>query len=328
MRYPNTYFCKKTSTPPVIDGKLDDLCWKDASWTEDFVDIQGDSHTKPRFRTRAKMLWDDDFLYVAAELEEPHVNGFLTEKNSVIFHDNDFEVFIDPDGDNHNYYEFEINALNTIWELTLPRPYRAGGNAVLGTNLEGLKSAVHIYGTLNDPSDTDNSWSLEIAFPWSELASYAVGKNCPPKDADKWRMNFSRVEWMFDIIDGRYTKVPKGKSPEDNWVWSPQGVVDMHRPWHWGVVQFCEEEPLNLHKDPIIEKQLQLMYLYELQHKRISEGLELITDLSNLDLPFDIGDLEVKQDSKEKWYTEISCLDLEGNLVLCRVDHQQHFSVG
>ena len=50
----------------------------------------------------------------------------LTEHDSVIFQDNDFEVFIDPDGDNHNYYEIEINALNTEWDLRLPKPYRDG----------------------------------------------------------------------------------------------------------------------------------------------------------------------------------------------------------
>jgi hypothetical protein len=43
-----------------------------------------------------KMLWDDDALYVGAWLEEPQVVATLTEKNSVIFHDNDFEVFINP----------------------------------------------------------------------------------------------------------------------------------------------------------------------------------------------------------------------------------------
>jgi hypothetical protein len=326
MRYPNTYFCRKCETPPVIDGKLDDHCWDEAPWTEDFVDIEGDDKEKPRFRTRAKMLWDEDYLYIAAELEEPHVNGFLTEKNSIIFHDNDFEVFIDPDGDNHNYYEFEMNALNTIWELTLPRPYRAGGDAVLGTNLDGLKSAVHIEGTLNDPSDTDKYWSLEIAFPWAGLAKFAGKMDCPPGIGDKWRMNFSRVEWMYDIIDGSYQKIPKETSPEDNWVWSPQGVVNMHIPWHWGVVQFCEEISESSGKDPLIETELKLMYIYELQHQRLDDGLELLTELADEDVPFEQGDLEICTDSDGNWYAEMSCEDLNGNTVRCRVDHLQHFT--
>ena len=99
------------------------------------------------------MLWDDTYLYVAALLEEPHVWGTLTKHDSVIFHDNDFEIFIDPDGDNHEYYEIEINALNTEWDLFLKKPYRDGGPAINEWEIPGLKTAVHVDGTLNNPSD-------------------------------------------------------------------------------------------------------------------------------------------------------------------------------
>jgi hypothetical protein len=74
-----------------------------------------------------KMVWDDEYLYVAAEMEEPDIWATLTERDSVIFHDNDFEVFIDPDGDTHAYYELEVNALATAWDLMLLKPYRDGG---------------------------------------------------------------------------------------------------------------------------------------------------------------------------------------------------------
>jgi hypothetical protein len=153
----------------------------------------------------------------------------------VIFQDNDFEVFIDPNGDNHEYYEFEINALNTGWDLVLTRPYKDGGKAINSWEIPGLKTAIHIQGTLNDPRDTDKGWSLEIAFPWKVLAELAY-KPAPPKDGDQWRINFSRVEWQHSVADGKYRKVP-GKM-EDNWVWAPQGVIDMHRPETWGYVQF------------------------------------------------------------------------------------------
>ena len=115
--------------PIQIDGRLDEDAWKTAPWTDPFVDIEGDVRPRPRFQTRAKMLWDDTYFYVAALLEEPHVWGTLTKHDSVIFHDNDFEIFIDPDGDNHEYYEIEINALNTEWDLFLKKPYRDGGPA-------------------------------------------------------------------------------------------------------------------------------------------------------------------------------------------------------
>jgi hypothetical protein len=66
-------------------------------------------------------------------------------------------------------------------------------------------------------------------------------RKTPPKDEEQWRVNFSRVEWQFEIKDGKYVKLPKTK--EDNWVWSPQGIIDMHRPERWGYVQFSTGRP-------------------------------------------------------------------------------------
>ncbi|MBI5768466.1 MAG: carbohydrate-binding family 9-like protein [Verrucomicrobia bacterium] len=236
---PHDYVARHTATPIVIDGKLDDPAWAAAPWTTDFADIEGDAKPRPRFRTHAKILWDDTYLYIAAELEEPHLWGKLTEHDAVIFNDPDFEVFVDPDGDTHAYYEFELNALNTGWDLFLPRPYIDGGKARNDWAIPGLKSAVHLRGTLNDPRDTDTGWTLELAFPWTAFAPPATLATAAPRapaDGAVWRINFSRVEWQITTTGGRYEKVPK--TPEDNWVWSPQGVIDMHRPEMWGRVLF------------------------------------------------------------------------------------------
>ena len=156
------------------------------------------------------MLWDADYLYIGAELREPHVWGTLTEHDSVIFHDNDFEVFIDPNGDNHEYYEFEINALGTSWDLFLPKPYKDDGKAMNGWEIAGLKSAVFLDGTLNDPRDTDRGWSVEIALPWRSLGEQAR-RPAPPRDGDQWRVNFSRVQWPFDY-DGRDVPQAAGRA--------------------------------------------------------------------------------------------------------------------
>ena len=233
--HPKGYVCYRAPAPVTIDGDLKDAAWDAAPWTDAFVDIEGDKRPKPRFRTRVKMLWDDEALYIAAEFEEPHVWGTLKEHDSVIFIDNDFEVFLDPDGDNHLYGELEVNALNTTWDLLLTKPYRDGGKAVNAWEISGLKTAVKIDGTVNDPRDTDKGWTLEIKWPWKGLKELA-GVAMPPKDGDQWRINFSRVEWDAEIADGKYKKV-KDK-PEHNWVWSPQGVIDMHRPERWGYLQF------------------------------------------------------------------------------------------
>ena len=127
---PKGYVCYRANAPFTIDGDLSKPTWDAAPWTDDFVDIEGDKQPAPPLRTRVKMLWDDEYFYIGALMEEPHVWATLTEHDSVIFQDNDFEVFIDPDGDNHDYYEVEINALNTIWDLRLVKPYRDGGPAL------------------------------------------------------------------------------------------------------------------------------------------------------------------------------------------------------
>ncbi len=236
-----TYACGPATAAVTIDGRLDDSAWSEAPWTEDFLDIQGHTLPAPRLRTRAKMLWDADYFYVAARLGEPHVWGTLTERDAVIYHDNDFEVFIDPDGDNHLYYELEINALGTEWDLLLVKPYRDGAPAVNAWDIQGLKSAVHIEGTLNDPSDLDQGWTVEIAIPWAVLGQCA-GRPAPPVAGDIWRVNFSRVQWRTRIDQGQYLKLTDeqtGKNlPEDNWVWSPQGLIAMHYPEQWGEVLF------------------------------------------------------------------------------------------
>lgn len=233
---PRRYTCVPAAVAPVIDGRLDDEAWRAVPWTDDFVDIEGAARPAPRFRTRAKMLWDGDYLYVGAQLDEPHVWATLRTHDSVIFHDNDFEVFIDPNGDALEYYEFEINALNTTWDLFLPKPYKQGGKASNAWEIPGLKSAVHVDGTLNDASDVDRGWSVEIAFPWKALAEYAH-TSTPPKPGDRWRINFSRVEWRHEVVDGQYRKVAGTR--EDNWVWSPQHRIDMHWPQYWGKVEFA-----------------------------------------------------------------------------------------
>jgi hypothetical protein len=261
---PQGYVCHRASTPLVVDGRIDEASWAAAPWTADFQDIEGSAKPKPTFRTRAKMLWDDTYLYVAAEMEEPHVWATLTKRDSVIFQDPDFEVFIDPDGDNHEYYEFEMNALNTVWDLFMDKPYKDGGKALDSWDIAGLKSAVHVRGTLNKASDQDQGWTLEIAFPWKALATHAH-RSAPPQEGDQWHVGFSRVEWDIETKENGYIKVP-GRA-EHNWVWSPQGIVDMHRPERWGRVQFTSKPPgtVTFQRDPAEIAKDALMGVYHAQ---------------------------------------------------------------
>ena len=171
---PRRYVAYRTASRPTIDGKLDEAAWAAAAWTDAFVDIEGDRRPRPRFATRAKMLWDDEHFYVAAEMEEPDLWGTLTVRDSVIFHDNDFEIFIDPDGDTHAYYELEVNALehgvgsDAAEAVSRRRP----GDRRAGTSL-ACRSASIVRGTLNRPGDRDDGWTVEIAMPWRILREAA-----------------------------------------------------------------------------------------------------------------------------------------------------------
>ncbi len=254
--HPKRYICQFIEEPIIIDGKLESKEWASASWTEDFVDIEGSLKSIPSLQTKAKMAWDSQYFYVGAILYDPHIWATLTERDAIMYHDDDFEIFIDPDGDGHNYLEFEMNAFNAIWDLLMLYPYYIddGRNYLMNYDIRGIKSAVHIEGSINQPDDQDKYWSVEVAIPWQTFEDLMV-RGGIPETGDQWRINFSRVDWTMSIEDDRYTKVKKKNRPlpEANWVWSPIGYINMHKPELWGYVQFEKEAGVQF-KEREIEK--------------------------------------------------------------------------
>jgi len=236
-----SYIAYHTSENIKIDGNDADASWSKVDWTDLFIDIEGVK--KPTYNTQVKMLWDDTYFYILAKMEEPHVWADIKDHDAIVFYNNDFEVFVDPDGDTFNYYEIEVNAINTVWDLFISKPYRETNVVLNDWTATGLKSVVTIDGTLNNPIDTDKGWMLEMAIPWSVYKKAYFEKNVP-KD-DFWRVNFSRVNWDYQISDGTYERKKDSTDkylPEYNWVWSPQGVINMHEPEKWGYVYFSSKE--------------------------------------------------------------------------------------
>ena len=120
-----------------------------------------------------------------------------------------------------------------------------GGRAQLKWDIKGLKSAVSVDGTVNDAKDKDKRWIVEIAIPFASLATEDV-QPVMPADGSEWRINFSRVNWQHEVgQDGRYSRKRNTKTgkiiPEYNWVWSPQGIINMHYPEYWGKLLFRDE---------------------------------------------------------------------------------------
>ncbi len=240
---PKKYTCYKINKEIIIDGIINEDIWEEAVWSDEFQDIEGNSKPTPYQSTKMKMLWDDKHLYIAALLEEEHIWGTLKQRDTIIFQDNDFEVFIEPNGDTHNYYEIEVNVLNTIFDLMLVKPYRDGGPLIIPWDAPEMKSAIKINGTLNDNRDTDKSWTVEMAIPWKYI-NEQKSKNLTPELGEIWRINFSRVQYQLDTVGFGYKRVikPNGKvKGPDNWVWSPQGIVNMHYPEMWGYLILTEK---------------------------------------------------------------------------------------
>lgn len=206
---PRTYDAYRTNGL-ILDGKLDDPDWLAAKPSVPFADISVD--TLGAKETTVKMLWDDDYFYVGATIIEDKIVANLKQRDTIIWKENDFEVFLDPDNDCQSYFEIEINAIGTIMDLMMNKPYSEGGNFYMPWDCPGL---------IVETSCDDKAWYAEFAIP---RKSVMVGFT-KPEDLPFWRVNFSRVEWM------RADK-------EENWVWSPTGKIDMHMPERWGYVYF------------------------------------------------------------------------------------------
>jgi len=262
-----SYTCYYTSEPIQVDGKLNESAWEKAPRSHRLVDMV--TGQPGFFDTRMAALWDENYLYIGYWLEEPFVEAHLTERNSIIFQESDVEVFIDG-GD--CYYELEINALGTmydvmfIWRDAYSRGsrfdvpefdlydrevYTFGGDydriassfwkgthprgtrwAFLDWNFPGLKANVHVDGTINDHSDIDKGWTVEIVLSWSGMSWLANGRSLPPKDGDTWRIFFGRFQKLMNA--GQEVQ------PHPAWVLSPHGVYDTHMPECFPYVTFSK----------------------------------------------------------------------------------------
>ncbi len=256
------YNAYRIKIKPNIDGRLDEPAWEVAPKSLPFRDLI--SGTETIHDTRVAVLWDDECLYVAYWVEEPNVQATLTERDAKIYQDNDVELFI---AGRDTYYEFEINAFGTIYEVFFiwEESYKKGGyDTIAGLSPDepgripfhgvgykphprgprigywnwdfpGLQSAVFVDGTINNDQDRDRGWTVELALPWSGMSVLALADNrsLPPQAKDIWRMDFSRFN--------QYREAPPTKDSK-GWAWSPHGVMDSHVPDCYTYIHFSKED--------------------------------------------------------------------------------------
>jgi hypothetical protein len=221
------------------------------------------------------------------------VEAHFTEENSPIFQkDSDFECFLDPVGSNWNYKEWEGNALNTVWNLMLDRPYSDGGSEHSGRvakpgeenyyAVKHQKTATRILeGKVNNVEGTKTVWSVEIAMAHSDvLAAHVNNGMLPPSIGTMWRINFSRVEKRGDV----------------NWTWQAQiawdaagrrfaGNVNMHLPDAWGYLVFGQEtmhDTQEIPRDASWPARLAAMNVYYAQQEYKRETGVYATEINQL----------------------------------------------
>ena len=177
------YEVHRAATPVIIDGKPDEKAWADAPPVE--LIFPWDAQTGAKQKTTARLLWDDDFLYVTYECADTDIVAQFTERDDPTYRDDTVEIFINPKPTQTGiYYGLEMNARAVLYDyLMYDSRY-----ALKRFNMQGVKLASFIRGTLNARGDEDTGWSLEVAIPWVNFEEMAKR----PEAATAWAFNMAR----------------------------------------------------------------------------------------------------------------------------------------
>jgi hypothetical protein len=178
--------CRWAVQPPVLDGKLDDKCWEQAAPIEQFASFWNKT---PRAGTRAYLVWDDQALYYGATMTDTELRSFGTKRNDHLWKGDVFELFFKPNANRPEYYEFQANPRAVVFECAFPKrgdyPRDFSQAPVLGN-----QAVVTLSGTLDEPGDRDEGWTVEGRIPWTAFRFH--GK---PKPGDEWRFALCRYDY-------------------------------------------------------------------------------------------------------------------------------------
>ena len=190
-----TYPVSRALSPIQIDGRPDELAWELAPQINGFRRILN-QYGPIDLPTRARMLWDDDYFYFSFSCHDTDMWALYENEDDPMWSEEVVEVFIDPDGDGANYLELEVNPLNAVVDLRI-EAIDPEWTSSKDWDIAGLKTAVQPHGTVNDASDTDKGWSVEIAIPWTSMTDAEAGLidgGGRPAIGDTWRLNLYRIE--------------------------------------------------------------------------------------------------------------------------------------
>ncbi|MEZ6141532.1 MAG: PQQ-dependent sugar dehydrogenase [Zavarzinella sp.] len=187
----STVECRWTDRPIVIDGKADEEAWKFAQKITNFARPWQKDAPPLRGKTTAKLLWDREYLYFTAEMTDQDIFADITTHDGELWRNDNFELFFQPDPTKPGYFEFEVNAANTVLDAFFPKRDIDGINKQLSVGEFRLESKVTIDGTLNKRDDRDTKWVVEGRIPWIDFLR-AGGR---PEMNETWRMGLFRCNY-------------------------------------------------------------------------------------------------------------------------------------
>lgn len=192
------YNCIYTKEKIKIDGLLNENIWKKAKTLNFFVPV---THKKPLSKTEGKVIRDDKYLYVGFKAYDKDIWSYFKKRDSSTCREDVLEIFLKTDLTKEPYYNFEINALGTVYDAFNIKRGAGGADEHRWSewNCKGLKLAVYIKGTLNNWQDMDEYWQLEVAIPFSSLETLR-GKS--PKPGDIWQFHLSRYDYSVYLPHG------------------------------------------------------------------------------------------------------------------------------
>jgi hypothetical protein len=210
-----TYVVPRRTGEITLDGKLDDAAWQKSPSTPAFVNTMNGGPAKSE--THAKLLYDDQFLYVAFDVQTADVWGTKTQKDEPIYGEQVVEIFIDADGDQRTYNELEVSPHNVQFDAAFEARRSDLAKAMAWDS--HMESAVQVQGTLDNPSDTDRGFTVEMKIPLANL--YAV-PHLPPRPGDTWRFNLYYIDNKKNDAEG----------------FSPPMIGDFHNLVRFGYLKF------------------------------------------------------------------------------------------
>ena len=189
---PTDFECRWTDKPVVLDGKGGDEAWKHAQVIDNFyLPWLGKNARAARTATKAKLLWDRDYLYFFADMEDSDLFALEKQHNGETWYDDVFELFFKPADDKPGYYEFQVNAAGTIMDLFQPRRGAGGFRRFKNDTQFHVEAKVHLRGTLNKWTDKDEGWSVEGLIPWKDF--FRTGGR--PRPGASWKFALCRYDY-------------------------------------------------------------------------------------------------------------------------------------